>query len=52
MMAFYFKRNEELKKLAEADDDDYLASAWADSRGLQKSLQGVSNIQAPGTRRR
>ena len=35
MMAFYFKRQEELKKLAEANDDDYLASSWADPKQLQ-----------------
>ena len=35
MMAYYFKRQEELKKLSEANDDDYLASAWADPKQLQ-----------------
>jgi cilia- and flagella-associated protein 298 len=51
MMAFYFKRQEELKKLAEANDDDYLASSWADPKQLQKSLRGTGTIQAPGVRR-
>ena len=45
---FYLKRQEELKKLADADDDDYLNSAWADPRGMKKSLQGLSSIRAPG----
>lgn len=48
MMAHYFKRQEELKKLSEAEDDDYLNSQWADSKGMKKSLQGLSSIKAPG----
>ncbi|CAN0178535.1 unnamed protein product [Discosporangium mesarthrocarpum] len=48
MMAFYFKRQEELKKLAEANDDDYLTSSWADPKQLQKSLQGTGKVRAPG----
>jgi hypothetical protein len=48
MMAHYFKRNEELKKLAEADDDDYLNSNWADSKEMKRNMQGLSHIQAPG----
>ncbi|CAM9786467.1 unnamed protein product [Choristocarpus tenellus] len=48
MMAFYFKRQEELKKLSEANEDDYLASAWADPKQLQKSLRGTSTVRAPG----
>ncbi|KAG5177217.1 putative flagellar basal body protein [Tribonema minus] len=51
MMAFYFKRQEEMKKLAEANDDDYLGSAWADPRQLQKSLRGTGAISAPGVRK-
>ncbi|CAM9304508.1 unnamed protein product [Hapterophycus canaliculatus] len=48
MMAFYFKRQEELKRLAEANDDDYLASAWADPKQLQRSLRGTGSVRAPG----
>jgi len=51
MMAHYFKRQEELKALAEADDDDYLHSAWADTKALKNSLQGISGgMRAPGIR--
>ena len=51
MMAHYFKRQEELKQLAESNDDDYLNSSWADSRALKSSLQGMKpNISAPGLR--
>lgn len=48
MMAHYFKRQEEMKALAEASDDDYLTSSWADPKALQKSLRGQTNIKAPG----
>lgn len=47
MMAYYFKRQEELKKLAEACEDDYLNSAWADPRGLKLSLHDLSDVKAP-----
>ncbi|KAL7460212.1 hypothetical protein ACHAXS_000675 [Conticribra weissflogii] len=50
MTAFYFKRQEELKRLAEANEDDYLNSAWADPKGMKKSLQGLGNVKAPGLR--
>jgi hypothetical protein len=51
MMAHYFKRQEELKKLAEADDDDYLNSEWADPKQMKRNLQGLNgNIKAPGLR--
>lgn len=52
MMAHYFKRQEELKALAEANDDDYLHSPWADTKALKNSLQGLSGTtRAPGVGR-
>ena len=51
MMAFYFKKQEELKQLAENSEDDYLHSSWADPRNLQRSLRGQSNVKAPGIKR-
>lgn len=40
---------EELKKLAEADEDDYLASQWADPKAMQRQLRGQSaSVRAPG----
>ena len=48
MMAFYFKKQEEMKKLAESNEDEYLHSAWADPKQLQKSLRGVGTVKAPG----
>jgi len=50
MMAFYFKRQEELKRLADSCEDDYLTSSWADSKNLQKKLRGMATIRAPGMR--
>lgn len=45
MMAHYFKKQEEMKKLAEADDDDYLGSIWANPTGLKSGLRGTGNIK-------
>lgn len=42
MMAHYFKKQEEMKKIATNDEDDYLNSAWANSKGLKNSLHGAS----------
>ena len=50
MMAYYFKQQEEMKRLAESSEDDYLHSAWADSKQLQRNLRGQSDIRAPGLR--
>jgi len=48
MMAFYFKKQEEMKALAENDEDDYLNSSWADPKALQRGLRGQGNVRAPG----
>ncbi|XP_063724151.1 cilia- and flagella-associated protein 298-A-like [Symsagittifera roscoffensis] len=45
MMAHAYRRQEELKKLAENEDTDYLGSAWADPSSLKQQLHGVSNIK-------
>uniref|UniRef100_A0A7S4N8L1 Uncharacterized protein n=1 Tax=Odontella aurita TaxID=265563 RepID=A0A7S4N8L1_9STRA len=50
MMAHYSKRQEELKRLAESEEDDYLNSSWADPKEMKKSLQGLGDIKAPGLR--
>eukprot|EP00041_Stephanoeca_diplocostata_P024106 m.603452 g.603452 ORF g.603452 m.603452 type:complete len:292 (+) comp22453_c0_seq1:130-1005(+) len=44
MMAFAYKKQEELKKLEEADDDSYLNAAWANPNALKGRLQGTGNI--------
>lgn len=48
MAAFYFKRQEELKQLADADEDDYLNLEWADPKGMKRNLQCLRDIKAPG----
>ena len=52
MMAHYFKRQQELKDLADSNDDDFLASPWANPKALKNQLHGFSgSIIAPGVRR-
>ena len=38
MLSFYFKKQEEQKKLEVENDDSYLNSQWADGNGLKKSM--------------
>ncbi|XP_055355513.1 cilia- and flagella-associated protein 298-A-like [Paramacrobiotus metropolitanus] len=45
MMAQAFRRQQEVEKLMEDDDDHYLNSQWADSRALKRSFQGINNIK-------
>ncbi|KAF7280921.1 cilia- and flagella-associated protein 298 [Rhynchophorus ferrugineus] len=44
LMLHAYRRQEELKKLAEDDDDSYLDSRWADNSNLKKSFHGLENI--------
>mmetsp|Transcript_3179 Transcript_3179/g.8460 ORF Transcript_3179/g.8460 Transcript_3179/m.8460 type:complete len:296 (-) Transcript_3179:40-927(-) len=41
MLAYYHKRQEEMKHLAQNDEDDYTNSAWANSRALKNHFSGV-----------
>lgn len=51
MMAFYFKKQEEAKQLADNEEDEYLHSSWADPKQLQRSLRGQGGpINVPGMR--
>lgn len=45
MMAKAYRRQEELKKLEENSEDDYLHSAWADSNQLKRHLTGMGDIK-------
>ena len=42
MIAFYYKKQEENKRLMENyEEDGYLNSQWADSNSLKKSFNGL-----------
>ncbi|KAH8305000.1 hypothetical protein KR059_001108 [Drosophila kikkawai] len=45
MMAEAFRRQEELKKLEQDDDDEYLNSSWADSGSLKRQAHGLENVR-------
>ncbi|XP_076005807.1 cilia- and flagella-associated protein 298 [Genypterus blacodes] len=45
MMLHQYRRQEELKKLNEAEDDSYLDSEWSDRQALKRQFQGLSNIK-------
>lgn len=44
MMVHAYRRQEELKKLENDDDDNYLNSEWADSGKLKRAFHGMENI--------
>lgn len=44
MMAYAFKKQQEMKKLEEAEDDSYMNSSWADPNALKNRLQGTGSI--------
>jgi hypothetical protein len=50
MMAFYFKKQEEAKAMADSTEDEYLNSPWADPKALQNSMRGIGSLKAPGVR--
>jgi len=51
MMAFHYKKQEEMKKLQENSEDAYMDSNWADTNSLKRQFQGLNNISwGPGNR--
>eukprot|EP00037_Helgoeca_nana_P008381 m.74497 g.74497 ORF g.74497 m.74497 type:complete len:292 (-) comp18900_c0_seq1:2819-3694(-) len=44
MMAYAYRKQEEWKKLEEADDDSYMNAGWADSNALKNRLQGTGTV--------
>jgi len=50
MMAFYFKKQEEAKAMADSTEDEYLHSSWADPKALQNGMRGLGSLKAPGIR--
>jgi hypothetical protein len=51
MLEHYHKRNEELKRLADNEEDEYMNSAWADPQNMARELQGLGSVRAPGLHR-
>ena len=45
MLAFYHKRQEEMKSLESDDADDYANSAWANTNSLKTHFSGVGNVR-------
>nr|CCC94074.1 unnamed protein product [Trypanosoma congolense IL3000] len=45
MMAYYFRKQEEMKKLIEDEDLNYGNSAWANPKGLKSQLHGFENVK-------
>ena len=45
MMSFYHKKQEEMKALAENDEDDFANSSWANPKSLKQALTGTSHIR-------
>ena len=50
MMAYYHKKQEEMKALATNSEDDYTNSAWANSKALKNHFSGVGNVSVAGAR--
>ena len=49
-MAWYFKKQEEEKKLADDNEEGYLNAKWADPKALKRELLGATSIgwRGPG----
>jgi len=45
LMAQWYKRQEELKRLEEADEDSYLNSEWANPHAYKAAAQGIGQIR-------
>lgn len=45
MMAYWYKKQEEAKKMVEDDDIAYGNSEWADSQGLKKQFLGMADVK-------
>lgn len=49
MMAYYYRKQEEMKKLHADSEDAYMDQTWADTGSLKRQFQGLNNINwGPG----
>ena len=46
MMSYYFKKQEEMKRIAEDEDISYGSSVWADPRALRRHFQGIEDVRS------
>ncbi|KAI9138927.1 hypothetical protein BKA69DRAFT_1145020 [Paraphysoderma sedebokerense] len=44
MMSYWYKKQEENKKLIENEEDDYLNSVWANPKALKQQFNGLSSV--------
>lgn len=44
LMSYYYKKQEELKKIDADDEDAYLNSAWANPRGMKQAFSGIGDV--------
>lgn len=44
LMLHAYRRQEEIKKLEEDEDDHYMNADWADNQDLKKTVHGLRNI--------
>ena len=49
-MAWYFKKQEEEKRITEDNDEGYAQAKWADPRALKGALLGVGDVGFRGRR--
>ena len=45
MLQYYHRKQEEQKKLEEENDDQYMNSAWADTRNMKAQMHGTGQIR-------
>ncbi|KAJ7394896.1 hypothetical protein OS493_000733 [Desmophyllum pertusum] len=45
MMAYAYRKQEDLKKLETDEDDSYLNSGWSDPQSLKRQFHGVGNVK-------
>lgn len=45
MMLYAYRKQEELKKLEDNDEDDYMNSGWADNSLLKRSFHGLKDVK-------
>ena len=44
MIAFYHKKQAEVEKMDQEDEDAYLHSAWANPKALKQAFSGVGDV--------